>query len=171
MLLPGFFDKEEKAVYESPQKNFKTNKENGLSIGNKNDKVPFFKKVVTTPDLVTKSPNENGKSFLHLEKQLYPKKMSKELLDFGIDGLREKKQKIKNGIEEYTGRLKQAGNRALNTVENIKNAYYDNTELRSVLFALKSSRHAAAALTIGPGIYRDDYAPIRFIWEKIKEKF
>ena len=59
----------------------------------------------------------------------------------------------------------------LNTVENIKNAYYDNTELRSVLFALKSSRHAAAALTIGPGIYRDDYAPIRFIWEKIKEKF
>ena len=95
MLLPGFFDKEEKAVYESPQKNFKTNKENCLSIGNKNDKVPFLKKVVTTPDLVTKSPNENGKSFLHIEKQLYPKKMSKELLDFGIDGLREKKQKIK----------------------------------------------------------------------------
>ena len=93
MLLPGFFDKEEKAVYESPQKNFKTNKENGLSIGNKNDKVPFLKKVVTTPDLVTKSPNENGKSFLHIEKQLYPKKMSKELLDFGIDGLREKSRK------------------------------------------------------------------------------
>lgn len=37
MLLPGFFDKEEKAVYESPQKNFKTNKENGLSIDNKNE--------------------------------------------------------------------------------------------------------------------------------------
>ena len=37
MLLPGFFDKEEKAVYESLQKNSKINKENDLSIDNKNE--------------------------------------------------------------------------------------------------------------------------------------
>lgn len=96
--------------------------------------------------MVTKSPNENGKSFLHSEKQPYPKKTSKELFDFGIDGLRAKKEKIKNGIEEYSERLKRVGNRALNIIENMKNAYYDNTELRSVFFALKSPRHAVAAL-------------------------
>ena len=69
--------------------------------------------------------------FLHSERQSFPKKSSKELLDFGIDGLRAKKEKIKNGIEEYSGRLNQVGNRALNTIENMKNIYYDNTELRS----------------------------------------
>ena len=155
MLLPGFFDKEEKAVYESLQKNSKINKENDLSIDNKNEKVSFLNKVASTPNTNTNYSNENGKLFLHSERQSFPKKSSKELLDFGIDGLRAKKEKIKNGIEEYSGRLKQVGNRALNTIENMKNIYYDNTELRSALFALKSPRHAAAVLTTGPGIYNN----------------
>lgn len=155
MLLPGFFDKEEKAVYESLQKNSKINKENDLSIYTKNEKVSFLNKVASTPNTNTNYSNENGKLFLHSERQSFPKKSSKELLDFGIDCLRAKKEKIKNGIEEYSGRLKQVGNRALNTIENMKNIYYDNTELRSAFFALKSPRHAAAALTIGPGIYKN----------------
>ena len=55
MLLPNFFSKEEAPVYELPQKNFKTNKENDLSVDNKKEKVSFLSKTVNTPNLRSKS--------------------------------------------------------------------------------------------------------------------
>lgn len=157
-LLPGLFSEIKNVLY-TPKQDYSLgvdNKINKLNVDNKNEKVSFVKENRVVPNLMNAKSEDVG-TFVNMRP--YAKDNSMGTLASGFESIKRNAEQLKNTNKEYLKKgVSHVQNKikgATNFFENTRNSYYSNTELRSALFALKSPRHMAAALAIGPGIYKN----------------